>query len=193
MASKHCAGCDQLLPLEAFQKCSTRPCGVQSRCRECRRLAAIEYRARTQERRLAYNREYYAKNADARAKYYESRRDELIEAMRRRRAENVERDRERSRLWHKQNRDRHNELNRNYRARRRGQFVETVVPLVVLERDDGVCGICGGDVDPFDFHVDHKVPISRGGLHSYDNVHVAHPMCNWRKADKTLSEFLEAA
>lgn len=51
----------------------------------------------------------------------------------------------------------------------------------VLEMDDGICGICGSDVDPFDFHVDHVIPMSRGGEHGYANTQVAHPLCNKRK------------
>jgi 5-methylcytosine-specific restriction endonuclease McrA len=31
------------------------------------------------------------------------------------------------------------------------------------------------------FHVDHKVPLARGGEHSYENVQPAHPFCNGSK------------
>jgi 5-methylcytosine-specific restriction endonuclease McrA len=61
------------------------------------------------------------------------------------------------------------------------QYHGEVRRLVVLERDDGICGLCGHDVDPFDFHVDHVVPLSAGGTHSYANVQVAHPFCNMAK------------
>lgn len=67
------------------------------------------------------------------------------------------------------------------RARTRSAFVEPVSSLVVLERDDGVCGICGGDVDPYGFDVDHIIPLARGGEHSYQNVQAAHPLCNKKK------------
>lgn len=71
------------------------------------------------------------------------------------------------------------------RALKRGAGVtEEIVPLVVLERDDGVCGICGDDVDPLNFHVDHIIPLARGGSHTYGNVQVAHPSCNCRKRDQ---------
>lgn len=70
------------------------------------------------------------------------------------------------------------------RARQRGAFIEDVDPLVVLERDDGVCGICGEDVDPFAFHVDHVIPLARGGEHSYANTQPAHPSCNSRKGGR---------
>jgi hypothetical protein len=54
---------------------------------------------------------------------------------------------------------------------------------VVLERDDGACGIWGGDVDPTDFHIDHVVALARGGPHAYSNVQIAHPFCNRAKGD----------
>jgi hypothetical protein len=72
-----------------------------------------------------------------------------------------------------------------YRARKRGQFVEHVDPAVIYDRDQGVCGICEADgVDPEDFHVDHVVPLVRGGEHSYANTQLAHPPCNMRKRDR---------
>jgi 5-methylcytosine-specific restriction endonuclease McrA len=72
---------------------------------------------------------------------------------------------------------------RNARARG-AEIVELVVPLVVLERDDGVCGICGEDVDPFHFTIDHIVACRDGGEHSYANVQLAHNACNIRKGVK---------
>jgi 5-methylcytosine-specific restriction endonuclease McrA len=33
-------------------------------------------------------------------------------------------------------------------------------------------------------HIDHIVPLSRGGLHCYANVQVAHSRCNLRKRNK---------
>lgn len=56
--------------------------------------------------------------------------------------------------------------------------------LAALELADGVCGICGGDVDPGRFHLDHIVPLSKGGAHTYENTQPAHPACNLRKRDR---------
>jgi 5-methylcytosine-specific restriction endonuclease McrA len=68
------------------------------------------------------------------------------------------------------------------RARLREAFVEIIEPLRVWERDAGICGICGEAADPADWHLDHIIPIAKGGEHSYANVCVTHPICNWRKA-----------
>lgn len=52
---------------------------------------------------------------------------------------------------------------------------------IVYERDEGICGICKESVDRDDFHIDHVIPLARGGKHSYADVQVAHPVCNSRK------------
>lgn len=60
------------------------------------------------------------------------------------------------------------------------QFIERVDRDIVYKMHGGCCGIChefiGGD-----FHVDHVVPLSKGGKHGYVNVQPAHPLCNNRK------------
>jgi 5-methylcytosine-specific restriction endonuclease McrA len=99
-----------------------------------------------------------------------------------------ERRRETVRRFH----ERHPDRSRTNRARRRAlmrdAFVEHVEPLVVLERGDGVCGICGEDVDPFEFDVDHIVPLARGGLHNYENAQATHPSCNRAKQARLPAE-----
>jgi len=70
----------------------------------------------------------------------------------------------------------------NRRARKRGAFRECVKRAEVLRRSSSVCGICLQPIDPSQtWHVDHIVPLSRGGEHSYANVQAAHPRCNERK------------
>lgn len=83
--------------------------------------------------------------------------------------------------WKRDNKERCADLENARRARKLNQFVEDVDRLVLLELDDGLCGVCGSDVDPMSFHVDHVVPLSKGGEHSYANTQVAHPVCNIRK------------
>jgi 5-methylcytosine-specific restriction endonuclease McrA len=113
----------------------------------------------------------------------------------------------RGRRWHRANREHHNRQMRERRKdpevaeridrqsklwadrkRAGAAFVEDVIPLVVLERDDGVCGICGEDVDPTKFDLDHIIPLRRGGLHNYENVQVAHRACNASKGNRLPEE-----
>ena len=66
------------------------------------------------------------------------------------------------------------------RACKKGATVENVDPAVVLKRDEGTCGICREPITG-DWHIDHIVPLARGGEHSYKNTQAAHPLCNMSK------------
>ena len=54
----------------------------------------------------------------------------------------------------------------------------------VLRRDSKACAYCGKRADT----IDHVVPRSRGGRHSWENCVAACRPCNSRKADRLLSE-----
>jgi 5-methylcytosine-specific restriction endonuclease McrA len=54
----------------------------------------------------------------------------------------------------------------------------------VMARDGSRCQYCGSHADS----IDHVVPRSRGGLHSWDNVVAACRPCNVRKRDRLLHE-----
>lgn len=61
-------------------------------------------------------------------------------------------------------------------------------------RDEWVCHICKGIVEqiagskknPFGAHVDHVIPISKDGTHTWANVKLAHAICNMRKGSRIL-------
>lgn len=74
----------------------------------------------------------------------------------------------------------------------------------LFNRDGGVCHICGDQCRWDDYttvngqkiagdwypSIDHVVPISKGGQHSWKNVKLAHRLCNTIKRDMPLSEIL---
>lgn len=77
---------------------------------------------------------------------------------------------------------------RTRKAKERGaKVVETVYTDALRERDQDRCGICGGIVpltvwpDPYSATIDHIVPVSKGGEHSYANTQLAHFRCNTEK------------
>ena len=113
---------------------------------------------------------------------------EASAAVRAWREANPDKVRELSRAWREKNPELTRWYSKQKKMRRRAVAVEHVESLVVLELADGVCGICGKDVDPLDYHVDHIVPITRGGEHSYANTQPAHPACNQRKHSKLQEE-----
>lgn len=63
----------------------------------------------------------------------------------------------------------------------------------IYERDDWTCQLYGKPVDPtlrwphpMYKSLDHRVPISRGGSHTRDNVQLAHLSCNSRKGGREV-------
>ena len=75
------------------------------------------------------------------------------------------------------------------RARRyRVAFDKTISLHALYKRDKGVCQICGepcdwndniyGSCGPTYPSIDHIIPFARGGEHTWDNVQLAHCMCN---------------
>jgi 5-methylcytosine-specific restriction endonuclease McrA len=54
---------------------------------------------------------------------------------------------------------------------------------------DGLCGLCKRPVEG-DYHIDHIIPLSRGGLHNQNNLQITHPRCNCRKNNRLENECL---
>ena len=74
------------------------------------------------------------------------------------------------------------------RARKLGVEYEVINRRTVFDRDGWICGICYEPVDPSlrwphaeSVSLDHVIPLSRGGSHTYGNVQCAHARCNTRK------------
>jgi 5-methylcytosine-specific restriction endonuclease McrA len=56
---------------------------------------------------------------------------------------------------------------------------------------DGKCAICGKEIIWKQFHVDHRVPHSKGGGNEFSNLQLTHPFCNQSKSNGVpLSELL---
>ena len=70
----------------------------------------------------------------------------------------------------------------------RGAFVEKVNVGVLVIRDGGSCGICHKRVEPADQSIDHILPVSRGGAHSYANTRLAHLACNVARGNRGVAQ-----
>lgn len=54
-------------------------------------------------------------------------------------------------------------------------------------QQDGKCNGCSNEL--IESHIDHIVPLSRGGLNIDDNVQLLCPACNLSKGSKTMEEW----
>lgn len=77
------------------------------------------------------------------------------------------------------------------RAQKLGTQVEDLRPIDIYERDIWLCGLCVTPVDPdcawpdpMSPSLDHILPLSKGGTHTYENVQLAHLTCNVSKGNR---------
>lgn len=83
-------------------------------------------------------------------------------------------------------------------ARERGVDAESIDPFKVFERDRWRCQLCGirtprskrGTYDDDAPELDHIVPLSQGGPHTYTNTQCACRRCNGLKGDRPLGQML---
>lgn len=68
---------------------------------------------------------------------------------------------------------------------------ERMVMRNFKSKSRNVCGYCGKHVADSNKTIDHKIPYSRGGKTTSNNLIVACECCNKDKADMTKSEYME--
>lgn len=92
--------------------------------------------------------------------------------------------------------DDHKARRKAAKLKRRGAVVENVNPIEVFERDGWRCQLCGvrtprklrGTYSDRAPELDHILPISKGGEHSYVNTQCACRKCNGLKGDVPLGQ-----
>ena len=68
-------------------------------------------------------------------------------------------------------------------------YINSNTIKLILEKYARKCAYCGTDcIDTY--HIDHKIPVSKGGDNSFDNLALSCPKCNLSKGSKTDIEFL---
>jgi 5-methylcytosine-specific restriction endonuclease McrA len=181
-----CIWCQSVVPEVIPKRCGKRPSFCSTACRSSYRKdyharwrsvskgVLDAYRDANRDRIRAHGREFYRQNTESRKEHrrrcYRQNREQALESARK---------------YAEANKDLIRVIGRRSAATRRarifGAFVEVVDPVVVFARDGGICGICGVSVGQDSWEVDHRIPLARGGLHSYDNVQVSHARCNRSK------------
>ena len=151
-----------------------------------------------------YLNKYYSKNLESirsnrREKYLKDPEPEK-ESSRQWKLKNLETNRMYQRKHKKENPHLKRESERRRRANRFNNGFEYYKESFVLELYGTICHICGIDIDlkaprlsglegwEMGLHIDHVIPLSKGGQDTIENVRPAHGSCNVKKHSKTLSK-----
>lgn len=101
-------------------------------------------------------------------------------------AKHAEDRRERSKKYKKANPQKYSSYQSKRRAQKQNPVgVEPVSLTILFTRDRKTCSICHLPVKRTEGSIDHIIPLSQGGAHSYANCTLAHRRCNSRKHTST--------
>jgi 5-methylcytosine-specific restriction endonuclease McrA len=175
---KRCSICREVKPLDSFsyKRHPDDPEHRSSQCRVCRgRLRSIKWhadKAADPEGFATKQKTKRARHTSYNSAYGRTHRPQINHNKRRRYREAPELKQV---------------VDAKYRAVVRGASrVENVKIAVLITRDKGICGLCQKPVAKRDATIDHIIPVSKGGEHSYRNTQLAHKSCNSRKGNRVL-------
>lgn len=166
---RECNRCRKTLALEHFSpNPSNIGTGMRSQCKSCDGVVRKEWYAKNRERILAQGAEWRAKNPGKANEKYMANRDLYLENAKRR------------------------------KAKLRGDGSERGITVKALRDIHGdKCCYCGknqvfnydGKYHPDKATLEHVLPLSRGGAHTFDNCRLACYSCNLQKNNKTVEEW----
>jgi hypothetical protein len=190
---KKCSKCRNVFPATSphFAKSSQQKDGLTCWCYNCR----TAYNDSKKKEQSAYHKRYYQENKkrckDKSRRSYLSRRNQHVDYCRvyYRQNRNVLLTKKREYAAKYPERVRANERNmRAVRLQAEGKHTSEDVALL-LRSQRNRCWWCGTLLND-DYHIDHRIPLSRGGSNYANNLCVACPSCNQSKYNKLPSEWI---
>lgn len=181
---QQCSVCEKSFPLTAkyFHHDKKRKCGFMAQCKVCRCKKKKEWADNHREQI----------NISARG-YYQGKREYILLYQK----EYIERPGARARVnannvKNPRRREQSNAKNRLRRALKRGSGGKHTPQDVQKQyvNQKGKCYYCKKKVGKV-YHVDHVIPLIRGGSNGPENIVIACPTCNLRKNDKMPHEWAE--
>lgn len=194
---KQCNKCPRILPLttEYFHVNKATKSGFKNHCKECDKIInkanknKPDVKAKANARGREYARTHKEKRKEQRIAWYAKNRDYALEQDRQFRIDHPEILAQRWQNWAKTEQGyEHCRIRvRNRRVRRKGaQGNYTYADIRQLyTAQEGKCAYCGVDVQNV-YHIDHVIPLSKGGSNYPSNLAISCPTCNLRKKDKLL-------
>lgn len=210
---KPCCTCHQMKTLSNFCNNKQAADGLSAQCRACakkyRETHKEEkkgYPSSTPEYRTAYindNREHtnelrrkrWKKNPEPYRKQgresHARNRDKRLAAQRIYYRDNFDHIRNRNRIWSKNNKERIYLSNRKRVKQLKGVNITQNQVNDLLMQNGNKCAYCSIIVKSgVNLHMDHIIPLCRGGAHSIENLAPACATCNLKKGRMTAEEFM---
>ena len=177
--------------LDCFNKNKTKSDGLSTECKICVSLCNAEYRKAHSKEASDYNKNYQQENKEELAAkhkdYIKKTRSKTSLRQHNWYKENQELTKERTRVAKLNNPLRYQNYANRRRAQKISSHVENFDSNHIILKYGNKCCYCGGKFE----HIDHYMPLSKGGGHTLENVRPACRNCNLTKNNKTPEEWME--
>ncbi len=173
MSDKYCKKCDTTKPLLEFHKSKYQKDGHSFYCKSCNCARVSEWTTRNLEKNRSRARSWADDHRDANKSWQQNNKKAC---------------REKNKKWFDKNQDKRRSYDVKRKALKRNasgphHTADDIKELKVIQKNR--CSYCGTDISQ-KYHVDHIVPLSRGGSNKKDNIALTCPRCNLSKHDKLL-------
>jgi len=204
---RKCKRCGNEFPItpEHWYKDKKARFGLGYCCKSCARQKANDWMIENRERNKETCRNWYANNKTAIAEYRLENAEHIAESKRQWRKDNPDKVKKHKSDSQKRNRASANVRSKRFRERhpdklrmwtrvgqhRRRHAVGTFTAqdVELLHRSQrGKCWWCGKPLTN-GYHIDHRIPLARGGSNAPENLCLACPSCNMSKGAKLPHEW----
>jgi 5-methylcytosine-specific restriction endonuclease McrA len=157
-------------------------------CVECSALIQSKYRSVHYDKVLERNRKYRANNPEwtkeQNQKFYAAHKEQHSEQAKIWRSKNIEKLKADKVRWREENREAHRAQRRNRKARKRqnGGTHTAADILDILRMQKFTCAACPTSLKKNPYHVDHIIPLSKGGGNGRRNLQILCVECNLEKS-----------
>lgn len=177
--TRTCSKCGIRKPLNDYYSDKLATLGKRSYCKECQKAGVTANYSKDPEKKKSYQRRHrklnLARVREADTQRYERDKDKRISLV-------------------------ENQLHKRRARRNQAPFEEGITRIALRKRDGDYCSYCSVELNfvraknreftGHDATIEHRLPLSRGGSHVWDNVVLACRNCNLSKGSKTEEEFV---
>jgi 5-methylcytosine-specific restriction endonuclease McrA len=186
MIMKTCQKCKIEKSLDGFYKHKQTKDGFETTCKVCKKDAASSWSKDNKDNRIAivkrYNDRHPERRKETLASYYQENKEHLNARVK---------------LSRSRNKELYAELGRTHANRRRARKLENgFEPYTEKQMIDTYGLLCNICAEPINFiaarkvgargwerglHIDHVIPLSKGGADTLENIRPTHGLCNLKK------------
>lgn len=203
--TKICTACNKSILLSGFSKDKSTKDGFCYKCKTCTKEYKQQYKINNRETIANGNKIYREKNLEKikeeKKKYYTKNKDKISKKCKQYYTDNKNNILKTCKIYRENNKEKIRAYSRTEKGRaimakskgfrrmkkRKGDVTSSQIEELI--KKSNVCYWCGIKIINHEMHIDHYVPLSKGGEHTISNLVVSCPACNLKKSAKDPLEF----